>query len=220
MDGEEPETGPELDPDSDDPSPGTPPVDDAAAPDAATEHVRRRSNLPWVLSAIFGVIVVIVLWVAVAGVPAWPGGLPGFPGSSSGNSPPGGGGSDATVILTNGTVWGVAAGHFEAVWFDADGDAQAFGAFHSTVPVRFWIIPSSGYGNWSGTNSTYGTDPSAGSPAEATYNWSTGPVATTSIQQVILGDGPYDLIVENTNASVSASVRVVQPIYLEPFDTS
>jgi len=165
------------------------------------------------------VVVGAVLWVAVAGVPTWPSGIPGLPGSGSAPPASGGGGSTQSV-LANGTVWDVAAGHFESAGFAAAGDSQAFGGFHSSVPVRFWIVAASSYGNWSGTNSTYGTDPSPSSSAGASSNWSAGPATSATLQRVILGPGAYELIVENTNSSLAASVIVVQSVVLQPFDTS
>ncbi len=189
-----------------------------SAPPPEPQPRPRRSRLPWVLSVVLAIVVGVVLWIAVAGIPAVPSGLPGFPPAGT-PQPPDEGDGGPTQILASGTVWSVGAGHFESVWFDLTQRSEIDGEFHSSQPVHFWILASGTYRGWSGTNSSYGTNP-ASPDATGPVNWTDGPSVSVTLVQVNIGEGSFDLVVENANDGPSASVTVVEAISQTPFDDS
>lgn len=171
----------------------------------------RRGGPPKLLTlaalVVLGVVVAGVL-VARDGVPSIA--LPGTGGSGGGPNT----GSDLDTVVPSGSSWALATGHFVAVWFGVETQAEIQGSFQASARVYALILPAAEFLHYVPSNASYGSVPAGFDPASAPSNWSSGASGGTYVDTILDG-GAYELLFVNTG-----TVSAVNVVATSDFTTS
>jgi hypothetical protein len=146
--------------------------------------------------AIVVVVVVVVALVALAAS----GVFSPKPVSTPPSSPP----PPATVtVVSSGTVWNLNAGTYESVGptdLTSNSSWTMSGDFTASNGITAYAMTSAQYSAWGGS----GTPPS--------YYWTSGKGVTSGSVNVVLPDGTYYFVWDNTNIITSTSVEITTTV--------